>query len=202
MRSGIILAGGRSSRMGGEKGLALLQGKPLFAHVTEKLTRVVDEVIIVVASEAQTGTYRLPGARVVVDRLRRGTPLVGAYTGFAEARGEYAFLTGGDQPLLDPRVVELVFSEAEGHDAATPAWPNGWIEPLHAAYRTKPSAEVAIRLVEHGEKRLGSILRTLPDVKLIPIDEMSKVDPDLLTLTDVDTPEDLECVQRLLDGNR
>ena len=197
MRSGVILAGGKSSRMGGDKGLTELGGKPLISYALERLRPVVDEVIIVVGSESQREAYGVFDARVVADRPPRGTPLVGAYTGLLEARGEYAFLTGGDQPLLDPRVVELLFTEAEGHDAATPTWPNGWVEPLHAAYRVESASTVALRLIESGERKLGMILGALPDVRHVPIDDVRALDPQLCTLMDVDTTEDLERIRRL-----
>ncbi len=197
LRAGVVLAGGRSSRMGGDKTLAELRGSPLIAHVVERLRPAVDEVLIVVGSEAQRAAYASFGARVVADLLPRGTPLVGAYTGLGEARGEYAFLTGGDQPLLDRRVVELLFARAEGHDAATPHWPNGWVEPLHAVYRSRPAAEAAQRLIESGENKLGMILRTLPDVVRVPIDDVRAIDPELRTLMDVDTAQDLERVSHL-----
>jgi len=198
LRSGVILAGGRSSRMGVDKGLIPLGGKPLVAHVTERLEAVVDEVTIVVSSESQSETYRGLGVHVVVDVFRSDTPLIGAYTGLTEARGEYAFLVADDQPLVDPRVVELLFSEAEGHDAATPTWSNGWLEPLHSVYKAKPAAKTALDLERRGEKRLRLLLDELPDVSHVPIDDVRRIDPDLKTLIDVDTPEDLERVRRLI----
>ncbi|MCX6648373.1 MAG: molybdenum cofactor guanylyltransferase [Candidatus Bathyarchaeota archaeon] len=198
MRSAVVLAGGKSSRMGGDKGLITLEGKPIIAHVLERLRPVVDEVVIVVGSDAQGEAYGSFGARVVADRLPSGSPLVGAYTGLGEARGEYTFLTGGDQPLIDPRVVELLFAEAEGHDAATPYWPNGWVEPLHSVYRSRKAADAALVLIESGEKRLRFMLDALPDVKRVPIDEVKAIDPELRTLMDVDTAEDLERVRRLI----
>jgi molybdopterin-guanine dinucleotide biosynthesis protein A len=199
LRSGVILAGGRSSRMGGDKGLAELGGKPIIAHVVERLRPVVDEVIIVVGSEAQQAAYQSLGARVVADFLPPSTPLVGAYTGLREARGGYALLTGGDQPLLDPRVVELLFTKAEGHDAATPSWPNGWVEPLHSVYQARAAAEAALCLIESGERKLGMILGTLPDIVRVPIGEVKAIDPELRTLMDVDTAEDLKRIRGLLE---
>jgi molybdopterin-guanine dinucleotide biosynthesis protein A len=183
--------------MGGDKGLIILDGRPIIAHVLERLRPVVDEVVIVVGSDAQREAYDSFGARVVADRLPCGSPLVGAYTGLREARGEYAFLTGGDQPLIDSRVVELLFAEAEGHDAATPYWPNGWVEPLHSVYRSRQAADAALALIESGEKRLRLMLDALPDVKRVLIDEVKAIDPGLRTLMDVDTAEDLERVRRL-----
>lgn len=198
MYTAIVLAGGRSCRIGGDKGLTLLNGRPLVAHVLARLESVVDELIIVVSSDVQVEAYRGFGARVLTDRVRRDTPLVGAYTGLAEAKGEYAFLTGVDQPLLDPRVIRLLFNEAEGHDAATPTWPNGWVEPLHAVYRSEPAATTALSLIECGEKKLSRILSNLSDVRHIPIDEIKALDQELLTLIDVDTSEELARVSRLL----
>lgn len=185
--------------MGVDKGLILLAGKPIVAHVAERLTQVVDEVIVVVCSDSQSEAYRGIGARVIIDAFRSDTPLIGAHTGLAEARGEYALLVAGDQPLVDPRVVEILFTEAEGHDAATPQWPNGWVEPLHSVYRAKPSAELALALERRGEKRLRLLLDSLPDVKRVPIDEVRRIDPELRTLIDIDTPEELDRVRRLIE---
>jgi len=199
LRTAIVLAGGRSSRIGVDKGLVILNEKPLVSYVVDRLESVVDEVILVVGSQAQVLAYEGFGPRVVRDKIQGGTPLVGAYTGFIEASGGYAFLTAVDQPLLDPRIVELLFKEAKGHDAATPTWANGWVEPLHAVYKTKPSAAAAKRLIEAGDKKLGLILRTLRDVVHLPIDEVKALDPELRTFMDIDTPEDLEKIRCLLD---
>ncbi len=199
MRSAVVLAGGKSSRIGGDKGLIILDGKPIIAHVVERFKPVVDEVVIVVGSDAKREAYASFGARVVADLLPRGSPLVGAYTGLKEARGEYSFLTGGDQPLIDPRVVELLFTEGDGHDAATPYWPNGWVEPLHSVYRSRPAADAALALIESGEKRLRLILDTLPDVIRVPVDSVKAIDPELRTLMDVDTAQDLERIRHLTE---
>jgi molybdenum cofactor guanylyltransferase len=199
LRSAVVLAGGKSSRIGGDKGLIILGGKPIIAHILERLRPVVDEVVIVVGSDAQGEAYDSFGARVVTDCLPRGSPLVGAYTGFMKTRGEYVFLTGGDQPLIDPRVVELLFVEAHGHDAATPYWPNGWVEPLHSIYRSRVAAEAALALIESGEKRLRRMLDALPDTRRVSIDALKGIDPELRTLMDVDTAEDLERIRRLIE---
>jgi molybdenum cofactor guanylyltransferase len=198
LRSGVILAGGRSRRMGVDKGLIPLGNRPIAAHVAERLKATVDEVIFVVGTGSQSDAYRGLGGRVVTDAYPSGTPIIGAYTGLAEARGAYAFLTAADQPLLDPRVVELLFAEAEGHDAATPIWPNGWVEPLHSVYGTYPAVEAARRLIEAKEKRLRLLLDTLMDVMRVPIDEIRRLDPELRTLMDVDTVEDLDRVRALI----
>ena len=188
--------------MGGDKGLINLNRKPLIAHVAEKLELVVDEVVIVVGSNEQINDYRKYGTRVVVDKPLGNTPLVGAYTGFVEVHGEYVFLTGGDMPLINQRIVEFLFAKVNGCDAATPTWPNGWVEPLHSVYRTKPAAEAALRLIESGKRKLSLILDRLSDVRHIPISIIRQIDPELYTLTDINTIEDLENVRVLFKRNK
>lgn len=202
MLSAVILVGGRSSRMGGDKGLMNLDRKPLIAHVAEKLELLVDEVVIVVGSNEQIDAYHKYGTRVVADKPLGNTPLVGAYTGFAEVHGEYVFLTGGDMPLINKRIVDFLFAKVEGYNAATPTWPNGWVEPLHSVYRTKPAAEAALHLIESGKRRLSLILDKLSNVRHIPISIIRKIDPELRTLTDINTTEDLENVRALFKRNK
>ncbi len=185
--------------MGADKGLMLLRGKPLVVHVAERLSSVVDEVIIVVSTKEQARNYSVFSFRVVIDAYSSGTPIIGAYTGLAEAKNNYTFISGDDQPLLNPQVVELLFTEAEGHDAATPYWPNGWVEPLHSVYHTRRAAETALQLIESGEKKFRRLLDVLPDVKRVPIEKIRSIDPELRTLVDVNTREELNNLRQLID---
>ncbi len=186
--------------MGADKGLIPLSGKPLVSHVAERLAQAVDEVIIVVCTVSQAEAYRALGLRVFTDITPSNTPLVGAYTGLATAKGSYTFLVAGDQPLLDPHVVELLFAKAEGYDAATPIWPNGWVEPLHTVYATKPTADLARHLIDADEKRLRLLIDGLRDVNRVPIEAVKEIDPELRTLMDVDTAEELERIKCLIEN--
>ncbi len=189
MRSAIILAGGGSTRMRSDKGLRKLVGEPLVMHVVRRLSELVDEVFLVLGSEAQRALYlRAIGkeAEILVDLYGDGSPLVGALTGFMRARGEYALVTGCDMPFISREAVRLLFDEAEGFDGAVFQWPNGWVEPLLAVYRVEPSLRVAEELYRAGNLRLRMILLELPKVKMIPIETLKGIDPKLLALHDVD----------------
>jgi molybdopterin-guanine dinucleotide biosynthesis protein A len=169
--------------MRGEKGLRILGTKPIVMRVVDNISGSVDEVILVVGSEAQASVYReLLGeeTRIAVDLYRERSPVVGALTGLSLARGEYALMVGYDMPFIRRDAVELLFREAEGAGGATFVWPNGWLEPLHAVYR-----------VDHG-------LRRMRDVRMIPIERLRLIDPELLTLFDVDTEERLREAEGLL----
>jgi len=199
MRSAIILAGGSSTRLGYDKGLKPLAGKPLVSYAVDALRLLVDEVILVVGSDAQRGSYRssLPASvKVTVDMYPGGSPLVGLITGLTEARDDYALVTGCDMPFISPGPVELLFSRGESRDGAVFLKPNGWIEPLLAVYRVDTCLPEAIRLLRAEDLRIRMVLRNLRDVAYVPASSLS-VDPELLFF-DADTEERLAAAERLI----
>ncbi len=201
MRSAIVLAGGGSTRMASDKGLRKLRGEPLVRHVILVVSRLVDEVLVVVGSEEQRRTYSEAidkEVKLLADIYEDGSPLVGAITGFKYAKGEYALVTGCDMPFILLDAVKLLFDEGEGFDGAVFQWPNGWIEPLIAVYRVEPSLKVAQDLYRSGNLRIRMILLGMPNVKRIPIEALRAIDPDLLTLYDIDTEETLLRAEEIL----
>jgi molybdopterin-guanine dinucleotide biosynthesis protein A len=201
MRSAIVLAGGGSTRMRSDKGLRELGGEPLATHVVRRLSDLVDEVFLVVGSEAQRALYSgaMGGeAEILVDLYSDGSPLVGALTGFMRARGGYALVTGCDMPFISREAIRLLFNEAEGLDGAVFQWPNGWVEPLLAVYCVEPSRKIAEELYRTRNLRLRMILLELPRVKMIPMEALKKIDPGLLTLHDVDDENSLREAEKIL----
>lgn len=203
MRSAIILAGGGSTRMSGDKGLRKLGGEAMVLHVIRRVSDLVDEVLLVVSSEGQWRSYSEvvgDGVEVLVDMFDGDSPLVGAVTGFKHARGEYALITGCDTPFVSPEAVQLLFREGEGFDGAVFQWPNGWIEPLVAVYRVEPSLRLGLALKEMGDLRLRMILRKLRNVRMIPVGALREIDPGLLTLFDADTEDALLEAEKMLNN--
>lgn len=201
MRSAIILAGGRSTRMSGDKGLKELCGEILVTRVIRRVRERVDEVLLVVSSEGQREAYSGfvdEDVKLLVDLYSEGSPLVGAITGLKHAKGEYAFMAACDMPFISDEVVENLFSEAEGYDGAVFQWPNEWIEPLLAVYRVEPSLEKALELYASGDLRVRRILQNLPDVKMIPMEDLKAIDSDLRSLFDADTEDALREAERIL----
>ncbi len=202
MRSAIILAGGRSTRMNGDKGLRELGGEALVNRVIRRVGELVDEVLLVVGSDEQREAYSRvvdEDVTLVVDLYSDGSPLVGAITGLKHAKGEYAFMAACDMPFISDEVVETLFKEGEGYDGAVYQWPNEWIEPLLAVYRVQPSLEKALELYGSGDLRVRRILQNLPHVKMIPMEDLKAIDPDLLSLFDADTEEALREAESVLE---
>jgi molybdopterin-guanine dinucleotide biosynthesis protein A len=197
-RSGIVLAGGSSSRLGEDKGLRLLAGKPLINHIVDRIQDHVDEVIVVVASEEQKEKYDHAVDGVVTDMYPEGSPLVGLLTGLSYCKGAYAFVVACDMPFICDEAVEMLFAEAEGRDGAVFEKPNGWIEPLAAVYHVEIALREAERLYREGDLRVRMILLSLDDVSLIPVERLRGVDPKLRTFFDTDSEERLRKADRIL----
>ncbi len=138
--AGIVLCGGKSSRMGRAKAWLPWRGRPLLVHVVEVLRRAVGEVVVV-----SSGKLELPplDAPVVADREPHLGPLAGIREGLAHVRAELAYVTATDAPFLEPGFVKALLSYG---GAAAPEL-DGHVQTLAAVYprAALPCAEALIR---------------------------------------------------------
>jgi len=199
-RTAIILAGGFSERLGCDKGLVQMAGKPLVSHVFNRVSQIVEEVIVVVSSIDQKKTYSplFPKkTKILVDIEDSQSPLVGALTGFMNACGEYSILLPCDTPFVSKEVVKLLFEIAPHRNAVIPRWPNGYIEPLQAVYRTSSALTAANEAREKGETRLRSMISLLKRVRYLSTIVIKEIDPHLTTFFNINTPLDLKRAESL-----
>jgi len=200
-RSLIILAGGISSRLGQDKGLVLLAGKPMIRHVLDKTKHLVDEGLIIVSSKGQAERYsRTLGStvNVLVDDIDVRSPLVGAASGFAHACGEYSLLLSCDTPFVSKEILQLLLELCIDKNAAIPRWPNGYTEPLQAAYSTKPALAAVEEALRSGNRNVQAMIDRLQRVRYVSTLVLRQLDPDLKTFLNVNTYMDLKKVEAVL----
>ena len=200
-KSAIILAGGFSSRFGQDKGLLQLANKPLIKHVLDAISTIVDEKMVVASSKVQAENYaKVLGSdvNVLIDVDDAQSPLVGALTGFKEARGEYALLLPCDTPLVSRDVVSLLFEVCINRNAVIPRWPNGYIEPLQAVYCAKPACEAAKNALSEGELNMQSMVDRLRGVRYVSTLVLEQLDLELRTFFNINTPLDLRNAENML----
>ena len=203
--SAIILAGGLSSRFGQDKGLLQLEGKPLVRHVLNAVGNVVDEKIVVVSRREQVDKYqKATGAcvSILVDRDNTHSPLAGALTGFEEAHGEYSLLLPCDTPFASRDILLLLLELCPGRNACIPRWPNGYVEPLQAVYRTESAVQASSVVLRAGKLNVQAMLDTLQCVRYVSTLVLQQLDPELRTFFNVNTPLDLKRAEQILIHSR
>lgn len=195
MYSIIILCGGRGRRMGQDKGLMLLQDKPLIFHVLETAFKVADEIIIVLRDKKQTEEYgkiieksdiNLENIILCTDIIKEQGPLAGIYTGLMNVSSNFALVVPCDSPFISRTFMEKILSYSrENIDAIVPKWSDGRVEPLHAVYNKDITSLIKARL-EEGKRDVKSLLKIL-NVKYLSSEYLDKSGRSLLNLN---RPED------------
>jgi len=193
-KSAVVLAGGFSKRFGQDKGLLKLAGKPLILHILDKVSTVVDEILVVVSSKSRQKAYKCflkQKAKIVIDKYEMQNPLVGALTGFEKAQGKYSLLLPCDTPFISSQIVSFLLELCVNKDAVIPRWPNGHIEPLQAVYYTKSALNVANKALEDKKLNMRSMIASLKKVRYVSTLVLEQIDPKLMTFFNVNTPKDL-----------
>lgn len=191
----MVLVGGEASRAGGrEKYFFPIQGTTFLDRLIETLTPITDEVILVARDTEQCARFSsFSTVRITVDRRRGLGPIGGLHAGALSAEGEALFVVACDMPLVNPGVVEYLFSLLDERDAVIPCWRENMLEPLHAVYRRAPLRQY---LENHEQLSLRAMIRSL-DCRYISVESLRPFDPTLSTFTNINRVDDLA----LLDGD-
>jgi len=200
-KSAVILAGGFSRRFGKDKGLIVLAGKPLVLHVIDRVSKVVDEVLVVVSSKDQKKKFEIilgEKANLLIDKNYSQTPLVGAITGLESAKDEYSLLLPCDTPLISIQIVQFLLDMCINRSAVIPRWPSGYIEPLQAVYHTKFALTAAKTALAQGNMNMQSMIDNLRGVRYVSTMVLEQLEPDLLTFFNINTPQDLKKAESIL----
>ena len=185
----IVLAGGASRRMGRDKALLVLHGKPLIERVVECVSGLPGE-ILVVADRADR--YSLPGTTGVADEFPGEGPLAGAVSGLRAAGAGAHLLVACDMPFLQPDLMRAMLLRAPGFEAVAGRI-NGDTLPLCAVY-TQAALPIAEQLLSSGER----VLRRLPEAcraTWLDEEELRAFDPNLLSFRNINTPDDFDSAE-------
>lgn len=186
---GAVLAGGQSVRFGKNKALEDFGGIKFIERAAQSLRSFCDSVIIVANDLAP---YAALGLTLVRDVIPHQGPLGGIYTALFFSDSEWVFVKATDMPFLVPEMANLMIGARDGFDAVVPV-KDGFYEPLFALYNRRCLHAVA-RQLEGQERQIVRFFRKVK-VRSIAEEEWRSVDPDALSLKNVNTPEDLAEIQ-------
>lgn len=192
MISVAIQAGGPSRRMGRDKALVPLLGKPLIEHVLDRVEGLGAEVIITTNAPEK---YSHLNARLASDRHPGRGALAGLQTALHAALGDAVLVLGCDMPFLNLPLLKHLISLSSQADVIIPKRSVGY-EPLHALYSSQclPAVDLALAA---GERK---VIAFFPHVRVLVVDEpeLSRFDPQGLSFFNINTPEDLLTAEGIL----
>jgi molybdopterin-guanine dinucleotide biosynthesis protein A len=191
--TGVIQAGGRSTRMGGRpKALMELGGRRIIDRVVDVVREVADDVLIVTNTPELYASLDLP---MVPDAFPDHGSLGGIYSGLRAAAGDVAFTVACDMPFLMTEVARLVTGRAGEADVVVPRVGEQW-ETLHACYAKSCLGPIEARLRAGQLKIVGFY----DEVRVLTIeaDEVARFRTPEIVFMNVNTPEELEAARRLL----
>ena len=219
--TGVILAGGKSRRMGRDKAFIQVDGKPIIARVIESIQPLCSEMLIV-ANDVDA--YAPFGVRIVSDAYPGKGSLGGLYTGLHAARADHALAVACDMPFLNRDLLRFLISLAVDFDVTIPrakdlskniaqSQRGGGagnakrshpllakeinFHPTHAVYSKNCLAPINAKLMADDLRLIGFYdgLR----VRVVELAEVNRFDPKHLSFFNANTPEDLKLASDLME---
>ena len=185
----VILAGGRSRRLGRDKAVEPFAGEPLIRRVIRRASHgsSARHVVVVVADPDRAAALPLDDDHLTaVDVFPDCGSLGGIYTGLNAASTEWSLVTACDMPFLSGPLLARMAALRDGVDAVVPVV-EGRPEPTHALYtrRCLPAIEKRLRA---GQLKISGFFDDVA-VRYVPENEVRNYDPDLLSFFNINRPE-------------
>jgi len=190
--TGIILAGGKNSRMGINKAFLEIDGTRLIDNILAVYQKIFSEIIIV--TNDPLSYTELSKTLIVSDIYKSRGALGGIYTGLFYATYDYSFVAACDMPFLNKDFITYLIEQTGKYDIIVPELPEGF-QPLHAIYSQNCLSHIKKLLIADKLKITGFYkevrLLSIPEEKIIPFNKDGRL------FLNFNTPEDLEKEQKV-----
>ncbi|GAA4282295.1 molybdenum cofactor guanylyltransferase [Gaetbulibacter aestuarii] len=181
--TGLILAGGKSSRMGEDKGFVKLNDTTFMEYIITAVDPLVSEIII----SSNNPDYDIFGFRRIEDPIKNEGPLVGLFSGFLASQTKYVLVLSCDVPLINSLVLKSLITNFEASFDGIMFKQNDQIMPLIGLYKSSCAHKFKTAF-DSGERRLLNALKTCK-MKLLTLGEASKA------LTNINTRAELNQIR-------
>lgn len=183
--TGVILAGGSSSRMGQDKATLRLEGASLFERTLQTFQSLFRDILIA----GDRPDLARPGIPAIAD-IYPGSAMGGLYTGLFVAETPWIFVAPCDMPYPDPALIQTILARREGYDVVAPLTRDGY-EPLFACYH-KNCLEVILEMLK---KSRYCVYDFYPQVRACHLSEEELPSGWERSLRNVNTPEDFNSLE-------
>lgn len=188
---GIILAGGKSSRMGTNKALLEIDNKSVIEHIAHELKQCTNEVVIIAND---TATYSFLNLRQISDRYVNKGPLGGLETALHHIDADTFFIAACDMPFINRQVYENLLDQLNNYDAVVPIYQKRQ-HPLAGIYKRSVLPNIQAQLTA-GDYRVRGFFK---DIKMKYVDHFSNI-PDHIVerhFYNMNNPEEYEAAKVL-----
>ncbi len=192
--TGVLLAGGKSRRMGLDKRFLKLGGETLLRRALSVYERLFPEILVVVAEPVpELGDI---GHQIVTDLIPNCATLGGLYTGLSVAHNPRIFAAACDMPFLNPAVIGHLL-ECGDDDVVMPQLATG-LQPMHAVY-SKACLPYFQQMIAMNNLSIQTVLENHElRIRLVPEEVLRTFDAQLLSFLNLNTPEDAELARALV----
>lgn len=192
--AGIILAGGQATRLGRvQKSFVEIGGRRLIERVLDVYRPLFSEIVIAAREPGEFAQYDYP---VAVDKFDARCSLTGIHAGLSALKASHAFVSSCDAPFLQPGLVQTLLDEVtEDIDIVVPRTDEDYLEPLCAVYSKRCLGYITPQI----EQRNYMVNRFFKHMKVREVreDKLRLGDPDMLSIFNVNWPEDIETAERM-----
>ena len=178
--TGIILAGGKSTRMGSDKGFVTYQNKPFIQHIIDALLPLVNEIIIV-SNNPHYDVFKL---KRVDDIIKDAGPLAGIYTGLCHSKTEKNIILSCDIPVINQDVLKQLILQNNEEIDVVQVESQGKTMPLIALYN-KRCVSTCLSLLELGERRLRFLIKQLKSKTIVLDNTLEKYTANINSQSDL-----------------
>lgn len=198
--TGIILAGGLSSRMGTNKAMLELNGSVVLQHVTKAMRPAVSRIIV--AAGPNVTTYGTMGYECVQDHYPGKGPLAGLHAALRASDTDWNLVCACDMPLLQTSFFDGIKKLAESHDSYSAIVPrvDGRVHPLAGAYHKRVLPDLEQRLIQDHLR----VMRWLEEIGCLYVEteelERAGVHQVAMQLSNMNTPEEYERIRNQDSG--
>jgi len=196
--STIILAGGKSLRLGYDKVLERVGKTSLLEQVISRIDSFSKSIIIVTAKERTFASLaNHPKVKVVSDIFPGQGSLGGIYTGLKKSDSFYNLVVAADMPFLNESLLRYIIEVSDGFDFVLPKV-NNLYEPLHAVYSQNCITPIET-ILKQGKKVIIELFDYVK-VRYVGAEEIDRFDPQHLSYFNINTKEDLELARKIAGG--
>lgn len=185
--TGVILAGGQSSRFGSNKALALWRGKLLIQHVRDSLSSVFDDILLSTNSPDQYVFLKMP---TVIDRYPNMGPLAGIHAALYHTSKPWIFVVGCDMPAITPDLISFLSSYVQDEFEAVLPWLKTGPEPLCGLYHKTVLAKIEMQLANR-KSQVKELIEKL-SVRKVEEEELRTVSGRVGVFININRTKDLE----------